>query len=469
MSGTSFPGIGLGNLAAPTAFRSFAMNLFRKGALTLCALLSLSFAMPAQQASAEGFSTYLEGSARAMSLAGGLVARGGDASVVAYNPAAMTRLEGTQFQANLAVTQMYWGVDTYGQATPNSHSSHQTWPIPSWYLTHQLNDKVWLGIGQFTRFGLGVKYPNNWPGGFNLQSVQLITSSLNPNIAYKLNDVFSIAVGAEVLYADMQMRKNITNHPILGAWGEGDMNLNGHGFAFGGNIALHAQFNEQWSAGLTYRAPMSLKVQGKARWDNAMHGYAAAGNMTKVTELMGAQMTYNQAPGSLKNKVRGTIHLPDSFAFAVAYKPTKSLSFEAGATYTLWNRFENFNIYMKDPLNYWNGTQKEWKNNWAFNISGEWWATDWMALRLGFLYDMSPSNMGNADYMMPSNGRSYYTCGIGFKWQKWTLDLAYMYAHNHELNYNEAAQTYAGAKGVLLGRTTHPHAHNFGIGIGYKF
>lgn len=454
------------------------MNLFRKGALTLCALLSLSFAMPAQQASAEGFSTYLEGSARAMSLAGGLVARGGDASVIAYNPAAMTRLEGTQFQANLAVTQMYWGVDTYGQATPNSHSSHQTWPIPSWYLSHQLNDKVWLGIGQFTRFGLGVKYPNNWPGGFNLQSVQLITSSLNPNVAYKLNDVFSIAVGAEILYADMQMRKNMGAGPMgeilrdglgmMAAAGidgtPGDMNLNGHGFAFGGNIALHAQFNEQWSAGLTYRAPMSLKVNGKARWDNPATAGAIKG-LTQTKQLSGA--IAGMMDGYSQSKVRGTIHLPDSFAFAVAYKPTKSLSFEAGATYTLWSRFADFNVYMKDPGNYWNNNPKHWRNNWAFNLSAEWWATDWMALRLGYVFDKSPNNYGHGDYMMPSNGRKYYTCGIGFKWDKWTLDLAYMYAHNHEQNYTESFL--AGTPGVVPGRTTHPHAHNFGIGIGYKF
>ena len=133
------------------------MNLSRKGAralCTLCALLSLSFAVPAQQANAEGFSTYLEGSARAMSLAGGLVARGGDASVISYNPAAMTRLEGTQLQGNLTITQMYWGVDYTNPRngnTGNAHSSHQAWPIPSWYISHQWNDKVWLGIGQFTR------------------------------------------------------------------------------------------------------------------------------------------------------------------------------------------------------------------------------------------------------------------------------------------------------------------------------
>ena len=298
------------------------MNLFRKGALSLCALLSLSFALPAQQASAEGFSTVLEGSARAMSLAGGLVARGGDASVIAYNPAAMTRLEGTQFQANLAVTQMYWGVDTDNGkgGYDNSHSAHQTWPIPSWYLTHQLNDKVWLGIGQFTRFGLGVKYPNEWPGGFNLQSVQLITSSITPNIAYKLTDKISIAMGAEVLYADMQMRKNLNQHPLYkdyiaaGLMSElGDMNLNGHGFAFGGNISLHAQLNDQWAVGFMYRAPMSLKVQGKQRWDSPMAPMGSYGVATR------------------KNKVRGTIHLPDSFAMGVSYKPTKSLSLEAGA------------------------------------------------------------------------------------------------------------------------------------------
>jgi len=465
------------------------MNLFRKGALSLCALLSLSFAMPAQQASAEGFSTYLEGSARAMSLAGGIVARGGDPSVISYNPAAMTRLEGTQIQGNLAVTQMYWGVDWTDPTTEksgNSHSSHQTWPIPSWYLSHQWNDKVWLGIGQFTRFGLGVKYPQNWPGGFNLQSVQLITSSLNPNIAYKLNDVFSIAVGAEILYADMQMRKNMgvgvggmglamgltTSRDSLG-----DMNLNGHGFAFGGNIALHAQFNEKWSAGITYRAPMSLKVNGKARWDSARTAAGVASNLSGGAPNIPLPALMNNT--GLKNKVRGTIHLPDSFAFGVAYKPTKNLSIEAGATYTLWSRFADFNIYMKDPLNGWNNNAKHWRNNWAFNVSAEWWVKEWMALRLGFVFDKSPNNYGNGDYMMPSNGRKYYTCGVGFKWDKWTLDLAYMYAHNHEQNYTESYMghtasvpgvgTVPGANGVVPGRTTHPHAHNFGIGIGYKF
>jgi long-chain fatty acid transport protein len=195
-----------------------------------------------------------------------------------------------------------------------------------------------------------------------------------------------------------------------------------------------------------YRTPMSLKVDGKGRWDPAFAtvGYPA------------------------KSGLHGTIHLPDSFAFGVSYKPVENLSIEVGAVYTLWSRFADFNIQMKEPLNYWNNNAKHWRNNWAFNLSAEWWATEWMALRLGYVFDKSPNNYGHGDYMMPSNGRKYYTAGIGFKWDKWTLDLAYMYAHNHEQNYTESAANDP-LKGVVPGRTTHPHAHNFGIGIGYKF
>lgn len=408
------------------------------------------------RAQAEGFAI-MENSARGMGLAGGLIARGGDPSTLAYNPAAMTLLDGTQMQANLAVSQFYWGVDTRdfkGNDTGNFHSAHQTWPIPSFYVTHQLNDKMWLGLASYTRFGLGVKYPHNWPGGYNLQSVQLITNSINPNIAYKINDHLSVAVGVEMMSASMQMRKNLNSNPALSALSPGDVSINGHGVSFGGNVALHAKINDQWSMGLTYRAPMSLKVSGKTRYDSQI-------GKTPMGQALGLSMLQN-------SRLRGTLHLPDSIGFGVAYKPLENLSFEADAVYTLWSRFRDFNMYMKDPVNAWQPTDRHWRNSWTLGISGEYKPVEWLALRLGFMYETSPMNLGNADYMVPSNGRNYYTAGVGFFYKNWTIDLAYMYIHNHVLDYTNAAMADP-ASGVVAGKTTHPHAHNFGIGIGYKF
>ncbi len=398
----------------------------------------------------------MENSARGMSLAGGLVARGGDASAEAYNPAAITRLLGTQFQTNMAFSMFYWGIDTRDGAgnQTNSHCSHQTWPIPSFYLTHQFNDKLWFGFGAYTRFGLGVKYPKGWPGGASLRHVKLITQSLTPTIAYKINDVFSVAASAEIMWATMQMNKNLNvGNPMLDYLGVRDVNINGHGVSYGGNLSVHAQLNEQWSMGLTYRAPMSLRVNGKTRYDAQL----GKNPMFAGTPLAALQ----------NSKLRGTMHLPDSFTFGVAFKPTDKLSFEADAQYTLWSRFRDFNMYMKSPVNSWNNSDRHWENSWTFGISAEYQALDWLALRLGFMYETSPMNYGNADYMVPSNGRNYYTAGIGISYGSWTLDLAYMYIHNHVLDYTSSHDH--GTPGVVAGRTTHPHAHNFGIGIGYKF
>lgn len=441
------------------------MNCLSTGARLFGVLLvSLALLFPASRAHAEGFAI-MENSARGMGLAGGLIARGGDPSSLAYNPAAMTLLEGTQMQANLAVSQFYWGVDTRdaaGNDTGNYHSAHQTWPIPSFYVTHQINDKFWFGLASYTRFGLGVKYPNEWPGGYNLQSVQLITNSLNPSVAYKFNDHLSLAVGVEMMTASMQMRKNLNQNATLagasrmfGLGEPGDLNLNGHGVSFGGNVALHMRFNDQWSMGLTYRAPMSLKVSGKTRYDNQL-GKTPLGALSPQIQML------------QNSRLRGTLHLPDSIGFGVAYKPVENLSFEADAVYTLWSRFRDFNIYMKDPVNEWQNTDRHWRNSWTLGISAEYKPVDWMALRLGFMYETSPMNLGNADYMVPSNGRNYYTAGVGFFYKNWTFDLAYMYIHNHVLDYTDAALGNP-AGGVVAGHTTHPHAHNFGIGIGYKF
>ena len=406
-------------------------------------------------AMAEGFAI-MENSARGMSLAGGLVARGGDAGAEAYNPAAITRLQGTQFQANLALSMFYWGIDTRDGAgnQTNAHCSHQTWPIPNFYFTHQINDRLWFGFGSYTRFGLGVKYPKGWGGGASLRHVKLITQSMTPTIAYKINDVFSVAASAEIMWATMQMNKNLyVGNPMLQALGVGDVNINGHGVSYGGNISVHAKLNEQWNMGLTYRAPMSLHVNGKTRYD---------AQLGKKPMFAGTPLAVMQ-----NSKLRGTMHLPDSFTFGVSYSPTEKLSFEADVQYTLWSRFRDFNMYMKSPVNTWNNSDRHWENSWTFGISAEYQALNWLALRLGFMYETSPMNYGNADYMVPSNGRNYYTAGIGITHGNWTLDLAYMYIHNHVLDYTSSANH--GTAGVVPGRTTHPHAHNFGIGIGYKF
>ena len=113
-------------------------------------------------ASAEGFAISTlsaRGGAFGGGAASGMVARADDASAVAYNPAGLTQVPGTQIMAGLAAVALNLDLDTENHWCSNSH---QVWPIPHFYLSHQLNDKFWLGVGMFTRWGLGHSYPDGW-------------------------------------------------------------------------------------------------------------------------------------------------------------------------------------------------------------------------------------------------------------------------------------------------------------------
>ena len=84
-----------------------------------------------------------------------------------------------------------------------SHTSTTTkphiWAAPHAYITHQLNDRFWLGLGLFSRFGLGNEFADNWTGCYNLTNINFQTFSLVPTVALKVNDVLSLSAGVEIM------------------------------------------------------------------------------------------------------------------------------------------------------------------------------------------------------------------------------------------------------------------------------
>lgn len=100
--------------------------------------------------------------ARANAMGGAMIALADDASAVAYNPAGITQLPGTSVM--FGVTAIAPTADV--QTGNKSKTTLQTniYAPPHAYLVHQLSDKAWFGIGEFTRFGLGTQYGYDWGG-----------------------------------------------------------------------------------------------------------------------------------------------------------------------------------------------------------------------------------------------------------------------------------------------------------------
>ena len=445
------------------------MNVSRLMRGVSAALVALGLVTGAvSTASAEGFAISTlsaRGGAFGGGAASGMVARADDASAVAYNPAGLTQVEGTQIMGGLAAVALNLDLDTDAGWCSNSH---QVWPIPHAYVSHQLNDKVWLGAGMFTRWGLGHSYPDGWAasapqmkaGGSALKSITLLTSTINPTVAYKLNDVWSVAAGVSYTWGYLSLNNQLYA-PFTGAH-VGDVRIHSeNGRSFGYNLALHAKFNEQWSAGLTYRSHERMKFNGSAR---------VRGDGTNIMGMPISAEQLANAGGIGNSRGKATIVLPDVITLGVAYKPTERLSFEADVAYTVWSRWRSLNVDLfgndlgGSPLK---GIhqQKNRRDTWALSFSAEYWALDWLALRAGFLYETSPLN-GEAyhDYLIPTNGRLQYSAGLGLKYDAWTLDFSYCYMQEREVNLMDG-----GTAGTIKGKIGNGYDHTFCLTLGYKF
>lgn len=421
-------------------------------------LLACSITGPAL---AEGFALY-EYSARGIALGNTLVAREPDASAVAHNPALLARLPGVHVMAGFSTVSPLGKMDTedkYGnKATTELRKA--TWAIPHMYYTHQINDAFTFGAGVFTRYGLGFEYPHDWPGRFNIYQVDLQSVSFNPNIAWAATDKLSLALGVEILYVNLDLKKRAEAPVFLpdgtpsGAGMEVDSNIqDASDTGFGMNAAMHYQFTDQWAAGLSYRSQVRVHAKGDVEYtligSNSPYPGLAEGNFDKMFK---------------NGKAHSTVVLPDSLTGGVSFAPVPELSFEAAATWTRWSTFRHLNIHVPEPIGE-SRNKKHWNDVWRIGFGVEYSPLDWLTLRAGYVFDESPMSGRYQDYLVPTNDRNIWSAGLGFKWDSWTADLSYAFVEARGRAYDASDETK-----VLKSRMHESNStHIVSLSIGYEF
>lgn len=402
-----------------------------------------------------GFSLY-EWGARGTSMGGTMIGRADDPSAVAYNPAGITQLEGIQTMVGLSVVAPGGKIDAGGETTKIKDN---LWIPPHAFLTWQMNDKAWLGLGLYTRFGLGTEFSDDWEGRYNNIFSRVQSFSFNPNVAYKLTDEFSLALGAEVMWFNFYQEKAAGGIPGFDP-DDVKAKLDGDSYGFGGNVALHYKPNDTWAFGLTYKSRVVQKIEGDAKFSREIDVPAVP---AVFGALAGATLYENTS-------AKGTITLPDSFGAGVMYRPYEKLTLEANAIYTLWSTYKQLKIKYDDPLNSNNPDSdvsefdKKWRDVWRFQVGAEYDLNKLIDLRLGYVYDQIPDRDKYADYMTPTNDRHIVNAGIGFNWDKASLDFSYSYLWFANRKIDARADD-----GVLDSKFKDGHTHLAGVSFTYRF
>ena len=174
-----------------------------------------------------------------------------DATTVFKNPAGMSCLNGPQLNSSLQVLYGNAKFSGNSQTQPGGNGDNAVGALPgaSLFITYPLTERVTVGFGTFSYFGLAEDYGDSWSGRYYLQKGTLLGMSLMPAASFKINDWLSIG------YLDGQVAVRQTD--FLGQ-GDAQMKIKDEAWGFGGNAGIMIQPREGTRIGVNYLSQVDL-------------------------------------------------------------------------------------------------------------------------------------------------------------------------------------------------------------------
>lgn len=192
----------------------------------------------------------------------GYAARADDASTLFKNPAGMSRLEGAQFQSGLQA--LYGSVSFSSDAntsarlgTDNGENALGWLPAGSLFVTLPLSERVAVGLGALSYFGLAEDYGDHWVGRYYAQKSALLGMSLTPSLSYRATDWLSVGAGLNAMYGYLNTEMAVNN----GIGPDGQMSLKDSTWGFGAIAGVLVKAGAKTQVGLTYLSPVDLDFE----------------------------------------------------------------------------------------------------------------------------------------------------------------------------------------------------------------
>ena len=128
-----------------------------------------------------------------------------------------------------------------------------------------LTDRVAVGVGAFSTFGIGITWPDDWVGREAAINASLKTLTLNPTVAVLVHRQIAVAAGFDAVRSTVDFRNGLP--AIIG----GDVRLAAGTWGYGFNVgALYKIYPGRLHVALTYRSRVKLDFNdGRANFNPA--------------------------------------------------------------------------------------------------------------------------------------------------------------------------------------------------------
>ncbi len=360
----------------------------------------------------------------------GAAAAAEDASTIFFNPAGMTRLPGRQFVGALHAILPSAKFNNTGSTAAgggfglggNGGNAGDLAAVPNLYLSWQLNPSWFAGIGVNAPFGLKTEYDAGWIGRFHALKSEIKSININPSIAFKVNDSFSLGGGINWMRTEAEITKAINYTAVAQAAGllaqvglgsEGSNRIAGDDTAWGFNLGLLFNPQPNTTIGVSYRSAMKNTLSGSVVYANR----PAALTANLANPLLAAQVGDSAINAKLK--------LPASYSFAVRHQVDQKWDVLFDATRTEWSSVQSLDIIRNTGATL-ESVPFEWKNTWRVGLGVNYRYSDAWTIRGGIAFDKSPVTDALRIPRLPDEDRKWLSIGAQYKLSKeGAIDFGY--------------------------------------------
>jgi len=306
-----------------------------------------------------------------------------DASSAFHNPAGMTRLDGKQL---MVVGGLAYSRVKFDSAPGNIVSGGDggdaggLGPMGGVFYTHSLSEDLKFGLSLYSISAALLDYDTGWIGRYQCQEVSIFTMTMNPSIAYKVNDWLSIGGGPAFVYGDLDMK--VAAPPPVG---NGRVEIDGDDWEVGFDVGVLIDLNERTRLGLLYFSGWDLEFGG----DLDIKGTGI--NVGTDTELDYAQMIRLGAYHEINDRL--------ALLGTVAWEE--------------WSDLDEVNISTGSGGA---ALDKNWDDVWHFAAGIHYRLAQPMLLQFGIAYDTSPVDSDDRTADMPIDRQIRYACGVQYEY-----------------------------------------------------
>lgn len=389
---------------------------------------ALCLALCSSYASAAGFQLLEQNASGLGNAYAGSAAVAENASTIFYNPAGMTQLQeheisggvtaiGTSFKFNNNGSQV-------GQlANSGNGGDGGGWGfVPNGFLSWAVNKDLYLGVGVGAPFGLKTEYDNKWIGAAQSVSFDVKTYNINPSIAYRVNEAFSIGGGLnwQRLTADYGRQVAVAGPVVLvgGApvvtniYSNSPLKLNLEGDSWGWNVGGLFTLSPATKVGVSYRSAVK---------------YDLTGNIT----VTGPSAAVNAGASS---GAKADLTLPDVFILSGTHQLNSKWQMLGDVSWTGWSSIPKLDVYRTTGAQSGQIAQTldtEFRDTWRVAVGANYQYSEAVKLKFGVAYDQTPvKSEATRLVSLPDNDRTWLSAGAQWTPKKGsTVDVGVTYLY----------------------------------------